>query len=557
MSMFGGWGEPITVNINNSNIENASGGSGNNSGGGTVAGWLNVVLGFVTAVKLTLNGILGNVYFEILNATNANHSFRILPSYDDTLKYYTSLSFLTTQTNDDNTNTVNYDARILAYGRLSSAVSGSGTLQFDSANCLFSANNSTFLGGVKTYAALQILPPSASTIKGGLLIDPQYSGYTNGTKISFNSDSTDGNLLIGPSAPVLGVYKGFHMDKSGNADFLSDANLSLNMASTSATLSTPNIIISKSIKSDNGVTLFEKFVDTDGLIKWKFSAPITFNNAVVFGSSGNITLPTSSAPTFTTLNVTGNSTLASVSATSISPGALTVSGTSSLATTNCSGVATFSNYTQSTNTSNGAVVISNGGLGITNGNVYVGGATNVGALTATGTSTLGTTNCSGVATFINYTQSTSNANGAVVITNGGLGVSGNLNMGGNLNVGGTTNVVDLTTTGSCTISNLSLVGNTKTAIYGLRNNVTLTPSGSANIDTTLLPKYGHLFNVFSDNYSTYWLHGYYWNLSGGGARVQIISSSGISISGSSATNVTLLNLTGSSIKVYYSFTQVY
>jgi len=87
------------------------------------------------------------------------------------------------------------------------------------------------------------------------------------------------------------------------------------------------------------------------------------------------------------------------------------------------GVTTLNSNTQSTSKDTGALVVTNGGLGV-EGNTNIGGNLDV----------------SGTATVNSNTQSTSKDTGALVVTNGGLGVEGNTNVGGTLSVDGATDL---------------------------------------------------------------------------------------------------------------------
>jgi hypothetical protein len=133
-----------------------------------------------------------------------------------------------------------------------------------------------------------------------------------------------------------------------------------------------------------------------------------------------------------TLDVDGNAIFnSSTQSTSKDTGALVVSngGLGVEGNTNIggnlgvAGSATVDSNTQSTDKDTGALVITNGGLGV-EGNTNIGG-------------NLGVT---GSATVDSNTQSTSKDTGALVVSNGGLGVEGNANIGGDVDINGTLNV---------------------------------------------------------------------------------------------------------------------
>jgi hypothetical protein len=91
--------------------------------------------------------------------------------------------------------------------------------------------------------------------------------------------------------------------------------------------------------------------------------------------------------------------------------------------------------TQSNNKDTGALVVSNGGLGV-EGNVNIGGYADIlSTLDVDGATTLNNTlDVDGDVTFNSITQSTDKDTGALVVTNGGLGVEGNTTIGGNVSI---------------------------------------------------------------------------------------------------------------------------
>ena len=175
-----------------------------------------------------------------------------------------------------------------------------------------------------------------------------------------------------------------------------------------------------------------------------------------------------------TLNVTGATTLRST---------LDVDGATNLNNTlDVDGLSTFNSNIQSTNKDTGAVVITNGGLGV-EGNTYIGGNEGV----------TGTLNVDGNVTFTSSTSSTTKDNGALVITNGGVGIEENLNIGGIAKVFGTTQSTDKDT-GSLIVDggvgieknlnvggDTALIGTLKVGIAGTV--ITTTGIGSVGIGT--------------------------------------------------------------------------
>lgn len=409
--MFGGWSEPVTVNITTNVVNNnTSDTSGGNISNGTGSGFLNAYLGFINAVQITLNGILGNVYIKLLNFNNANHSFTIIPNYSSLFKYHTALNFLTTTTDNDITNNIIYDSRIVAHSRASTG-DGTGSIQIDAKNLIYNgtlfycngvlkttniygnnepnANSSTLtlgtadhtgkgdsliLKGVttKVYTPMLTIRPlenvngASANVYGGLYIDTKYltDTYANGTKIGFKDY---GDLVIGPNVSNLGL----HMNSAGDIDMLS----------STATFTAPTIITNEikllgdsfEVKDKDELTLFkyDKILEADLHPTLSFSCPIAFTNA-------SIKIPVASLPDDVTLKT--------LKVTSI---------------TNTSGVVSG----QMT----GALTVA-GGVGISK-DVYIGGKMNVGD----GTDTVD------IDTTI----------GAFLV-NGGVGITKNTNIGGNL-----------------------------------------------------------------------------------------------------------------------------
>ena len=193
-------------------------------------------------------------------------------------------------------------------------------------------------------------------------------------------------------------------------------------------------------------------------------------------------------------------------------------GTTTLGTTNVSGVLASSNTTASTSNTTGAVTLA-GGIGIsnttdavssTNGgtftsagggafakSVYIGGLTTaLAGLTSTvGTTTLGTTNVSGILASSNTTASTSNTTGAVTLA-GGIGISNTTDAVSSTNggtftsagggafaksvyIGINTNVAGqyigvgrmITTTGTASHRYFSAAGGAVRASFSLRNTI--------------------------------------------------------------------------------------
>ena len=139
----------------------------------------------------------------------------------------------------------------------------------------------------------------------------------------------------------------------------------------------------------------------------------------------------------TTLNVSGASILSST---------LNVSGASTLSTLNVSGITTVSNTTDSTISTNGALIVS-GGIGIAK-KCFIGTTLTVG-----GASTLNNTlNVTGVTTVSNITDSTSSISGALIVS-GGIGIAKACYIGTTLNVTGASTLNALSVTGITTVSN--------------------------------------------------------------------------------------------------------
>lgn len=532
--MFGGSSsEPMTVNITN-NIASASAASGSNSNG--TSSFLNIFLNYINGIQLVLSGIVGNVSLQLRNASNLNHKFIIFPSYDPGyLKYFTSLSFLSTQVDGDTRTDVNYDSRILAYGRNGSG-DGTGTLQFDAATSNFSGSGNFKIGvsgdsilsytnptantpvslcigtvvetpspaiqssttpsiiltgknvKLKSFNPFQFLGAADVVNKGGLTIDPYYTNYKYGTRITYVSDpaTAAGDFVLGPASQILynnfPSVAGLHMDGSGNLNLLCDANLSLNTESGTAYLKTPKLYCNTFYGQTPVNSVYPALLSYESAVL-QIKAPVKFTQSVDFNS---VTVTNFSIPT-TNSNIT-----------------------------------TFSNGTDSTLTTNGTVIVT-GGVG-------VGGGVTVGTVVKASTLSLSST-----------TTSTSTGTGSAVIS-GGVGIAENLNVGGNITLTGT----------------LILNGYTKNNICQLKGSVDMPANGSVVINTSSLGNYGYLFNVFSDNYNNCFYHGYYWNYAGGQPRVHPTTFGAIDVYGVSAISITLTNITNVAYgKIYYSFTNVY
>jgi len=216
-------------------------------------------------------------------------------------------------------------------------------------------------------------------------------------------------------------------------------------------------------------------------------------------------------------------------------GGLNVTGTSILtgtvtaqANANVVGVLNVTNVTNSTTSANGAIVTA-GGLG-------VGMDTNIGGnVTAVNGTLSGTLDVTGVATVLNTTESTATSNGALVV-NGGAGIAKNLYVGGNFNVAGTATVVgDLYVTGTQLISNTEVLSTTDNIIlvnsapagtsytgmaakrYQLANdsglgdivnNDTSEETGFAQTGTTTSITLAASASAVDDFYNDWWIHIY-------------------------------------------------
>jgi len=127
-----------------------------------------------------------------------------------------------------------------------------------------------------------------------------------------------------------------------------------------------------------------------------------------------------------------------------------------------------------------------GGSIYRNSNVGINNDAPAYSLDITGTANITQTlNVTGNVTFNSATQSTNKDTGALVITNGGLGVEGNTNIGGNVSIGGTLGVTGATTlnntlgvTGATSLNSTLQVGAGGTVI-------TTTGIGSVGIGTNL------------------------------------------------------------------------
>ena len=187
--------------------------------------------------------------------------------------------------------------------------------------------------------------------------------------------------------------------------------------------------------------------------------------------------------------------------TTLLAGLTSTAGTTTLGTTNVSGILASSNTTASTSNTTGAVTLA-GGIGIsnttdavssTNGgtftsagggafakSVYIGGLTTLlaGLTSTAGTTTLGTTNVSGILASSNTTASTSNTTGAVTLS-GGIGISNTTNAVSSTN-GGT-----FTSAGGGAFAKALFIGGLTTALAGLTSTAGTTTLGTTNVSGIL------------------------------------------------------------------------
>ena len=167
----------------------STGGFGDGSSDTYTSSFLNTVFEFVQSWGMKLKAILGNVYLIIINAGNPlNHSISIFPAYDNTFSYNNQFQFLTTNVNNDSTTTIQYDSRIVAYGRTGSTTNGTGRLLFDASH---SETSGEFLVGEN----LTVAGNSACTsmmvgnTDTNLTFTPQYLYFAESFKEVYELDS--------------------------------------------------------------------------------------------------------------------------------------------------------------------------------------------------------------------------------------------------------------------------------------------------------------------------------------------------------------------------------
>lgn len=274
--------------------------------------------------------------------------------------------------------------------------------------------------GITPYA-LEIQPAGGDLTIGSSTSIVNFNGLTD------SSLSTNGALVIhGGVGIIKNLSIGANMSVTGTSSLTGVVSV-LN-ATESSTLSVASVILSGGLSVNKSIRVGINATIAGSLT---VSGAITLLNSTVSSSSttGSMVL-TGGLGVGGAINTTG--------ALSIG-GNATISGT--LTTT---GVSTFSNVTDATTTVLGSIVTA-GGIGVSK-------SVNIGLnLTSGGTTTLSTLNSTGIISFTNATDSTSSTVGAVMIT-GGAGIAKRLYVGGNATITGTTTLVGATTISNATDS---------------------------------------------------------------------------------------------------------
>ena len=290
-------------------------------------------------------------------------------------------------------------------------------------------------------------------LQGGQYGPPNTTSRTIGTRIVLNptgypTSSTDYAIGI-TTSPGVGVWFGVNQI-SDHFYFYNNNTITLDITNASTTFGSNNLV-----SITNGTVSSSK--TTGALV---VTGGVGISGALfgsTFNSSGLATLNSVSVSGTSTLAVTNTSGLLSANS------GLTVVGTSTLAATNISGLTTITNTTASSSSSTGALVIS-GGLGVA-GNVYSNGVlltpgviytqgTNI-SISSNVISTVTNPTFSGITSITNATTSSSTSTGALIIT-GGVGVGGAL-FGTTFNSSGlaTLNSVSVSGTSTLAVTNIS------------------------------------------------------------------------------------------------------
>jgi hypothetical protein len=409
---------------------------------------------------------------------------------------------------------------------------------FNGANITFSQSNGNVV--------ISSVTPSANTTTGAFVVRGGMgvagNAYIGGnvilgagatSNVVIAATTASGNITSGALVVAGGVGIAGNLYANGNV-FLgagANSNLVANATTVSTSITTGAFVVrggmgvAGNIFADGNIVLGSGATSNLVANATTTSGNITSGALVVRGGmgvagnahiGGNVILGTG-----TTSNVVINATTSALTTTT---GALVVRGGVGVAGVIYSGGNIFAAAgTASTNTTSGALVVS-GGIGAT-GAAYIGAGiqnTAVGNVTAS-TGAFTTLSATGQVTFSVANPSTTPGSGALVISNGGLGVAGNAYIGGVLDATG--NIVadsgvasTSSTTGALIVNggagvsgNLFVVGNVVLGSGTSSNLVANATTTSRSTTTGALVVRGGMGvagNVYSGN--VYTTSGVYW-----------------------------------------------
>ena len=312
---------------------------------------------------------------------------------------------------------------------------------------------------------------STTTTSGALQVDggAGIEGNLNvgGTNSTFTANTVSSSSTTGAVVVTGGVGVGGNLYVAGNisAGFLDVANITGNI---NGNVNSTGTSFFANLVANNQVTFNANVASTD-----KDSGALVIADGGL-GVEGNI-------------NAGGN-----ISAPTLN-GNLFSAGVSNLTTVNTTGIVYIGNSTSATSTTSGSFqTLGGAGIGgdiwagsainangnITGANLKANGTVTTTDLSVTGNANVVTMTANSQVTFTAATASTNKDTGALVITDGGLGVEGNINAGGNVGVTGNVsagNVSATLFTGNVTSTGTSSFS---TATFSTLANVTATEPSS-------------------------------------------------------------------------------
>ena len=360
-------------------------------------------------------------------------------------------------------------------------------------NLIVRGNNESTSSGTGSLVVIGGIGISGNAFVGGN-IDVNKNIIVRGNIDSTNTGS--GSLVVTGGVGISGnAFVGGNMDLSKN--LMVQGNIDSTSSGTGSLVVAGGVGISGNTFIGGNIDLTKNLI-----VRGNIDSTTSGNGSLVviggLGISGNA---------FIGGNITS---LSTIDSTNITTGALIVSGGVGIAKNiflggniDISNCIIINGEQDSTSTSTGTVLIKNGGVSITKGNLFIGGNINIasnvssqspltGALVVRGGVGIsenlnigGNVNVNNKVTISQNIDSQSTATGSLVVT-GGVGISGNTFVGGNLAVQSTTNSTS-TNSGSLVVSggigiakNMFIGGNTDISnnliVWGRQSAVNFTDS---------------------------------------------------------------------------------